>query len=504
MNKMLPVIKTSEYVRLEKQVLDSEKLILEKIEQVGQLLAKHVIDYLADRRSSLVILLVGSGRNGADALACGRHLLSAGIRVMAWLIETDKIDALLAVQKEKFIDARGEMIPFEAIGDYQHAVLIDGMIGSGINRPLDPFWQKRIHAIQAWNIPILSIDAPTGLSGDRGVIGAAIQAAQTFYFDVPRYGFYFDSAPNHTGKLVRVAIDVVATDQVKPLALAWVLQDEALTLPKILRKRHKYQAGCVAAFCGNLGMEGAMQLAGLAALRIGAGIVKCLHYRYLFRTVFELIQVPFFKLKKVVRQAQAVMLGCGIGTGLCSKWMVKKIVKHAKGGLVIDADAIACLSLKQLKSLPQSTLITPHRQESLKLLGLDPEVSDFNLIQKIQEFVQETQLIYVQKGVPTFVLRSGELPIIIDSLEPGMATAGSGDVLTGMITGLLAQKMAPLEAALLGCALHQRAGMSAAKKKTSYALIASDLIENIPDAILSLKQDQEARESLDDTSCKTV
>jgi NAD(P)H-hydrate epimerase len=245
------------------------------------------------------------------------------------------------------------------------------------------------------------------------------------------------------------------------------LDESSLRLPPIIPHRHKYQAGYVLGLSGSTLFQGAPKLAGLAALRAGAGIVRIFHQGDIGSSPMELIAEPWGETRwhQELKRANSLFVGPGLGIDRPTIDFASLLIP-----LVVDADY-----LQEDLSFPQQAILTPHRQEMARLLGVGT-IGEEELFARAQKFVDERRVIVVLKGAPTFVFSQDTLPLLIDRGDPGMATAGSGDVLTGIIAALLAQKIVPREAAVLGVYLHAVAGETAASDLTSYSMIASDLL----------------------------
>jgi len=229
-------------------------------------------------------------------------------------------------------------------------------------------------------------------------------------------------------------------------------------------------------------MQGAPKMAGLAALTAGAGIVRVFHKGQIGEVPMELICQKWTQKEweRELRRAHAVFGGPGLGTG-STRWM-----RRIRLPTVIDADA-----LQKNSQFPVQSILTPHRGEMLRLLGLESAPRDEEFLSRCQKFAERKKVVLVLKGGPTFLFAHGKPPLIIPRGDPGMATAGAGDVLTGVVAGLLAQGMGCYDAAATGAYLHAASGEYAAVKKTSYGLIARDLIEFLPSAFQELMEMKE-------------
>ncbi len=486
-----PVITSSTYSKFEKTVLTTQEKILHAVDQVSLLFLEKIIKFLSNyEEPPIIVLLVGKGNNGADAFNVGRHLIKAGIQVFS-LEFFERGSSIFEDQKEKFYQARGEKIDLETFFLIEEAILIDGVFGSGLKGAIDERIGQIFDAINQLNHPILALDAPSGVSGDFGADPHALIAQETYYIEFPRLGFFIDQAPNYVGKLVSIDLGIISFDMIEDQIEGYLVSKEDLNLPEIQRKRHKYQAGSLVGWCGSQGMSGTLNLTGLAALKSGAGIVKFIHYQKLPLLVPELMIFSIEKAKRLMKKADVFFAGPGTKKTLISKWIFRCLLKFLNSPLVVDADAIGWLSKKVLKSIDQDVVITPHHRECTEFLKVCPKINDLKLFKKIEELIHDAPHYLVLKGLPTVVFSPNHPKLFIYGGDPGMATAGSGDVLTGMVASFIAQKMDTLQAICLAVYLHQKAGEITALEKTSYSLMASDLIEKIPDAIFSLFLDEE-------------
>lgn len=413
-----------------------------------------------------VTLLVGKGNNGGDAYAAGLCLLEKGYVVTAYALEGDT-SALNREFRETFQKKQGKF------SKNLEGLLIDGLLGTGFRGKLQAKMGAVIEQANASALPIIAIDIPSGLNGTTGEIDSeAIVANETITLGFAKIGLFLQKGWNYVGKL-RLADfglpqDVIATTE----AVAYL--PKRLELPKIIRTRHKYEAGYVVGYAGSKHFPGAAKLAGLAALKAGAGIVRIFHPEEIGSAPLELICNEWSAKgwSEALKKAKAVFVGPGLAS---SKDWLKKHLKSIQLNCVIDAEAL----LSDVP-YPKSAILTPHRGEVLRLLGLEKSPRDEELFAKIIRFCEKKQLYVVLKGAPTFIFGPKHLPMIVPRGDPGMASAGAGDVLTGMIAAFLAQGCGPYEAALLGVTIHSIAGEKAAEEFTSYCMSATDMIRSMP------------------------
>ena len=445
-----------------------------------------------------VILLCGKGNNAGDAYVAGIHLMQLGYEVTAFqLISLSECSFLCRQNHASFVHAGGlweEIENVEEMAFPLDGIIVDGIFGTGFKGSIEEPLTSIIHMTNQSQLPIISIDIPSGLDGETGEIkGEAIYASETAFLGLPKTGFFLKEGWNQVGKLRYV--DFGLPEEYVDLV------DVGLTMitpelmrgfkPEIKRNRHKYEAGFVVALAGSPGMAGAAILSSWSALVGGAGIVKLFHPEgmqgELTTSPYEIIKVPYTThhtqlLEKALEKASSVLIGPGLGTHPESLSILEKVLPTLTKPCVIDADALTLLSEHAI-TLPKEVIFTPHLGEMACLLGLkEAPVVTREFLHACQEYVNEKDITLVLKGGVTFIFHPRAEIQINPYGDPGMATAGSGDVLTGLIAALLAQGLTTHQAASLGVFLHAIAGEYAAQAMTSYCMVASDIVDYFPDA----------------------
>jgi NAD(P)H-hydrate epimerase len=345
---------------------------------------------------------------------------------------------------------------------------------------------------------VISIDIPSGLNGETGIVeSVAINATETVFLGLPKRGFFLNDGWNYVGKLryIDFGLDKKYIESVESDTI--MLSEDIVEplLPPIISNRHKYQAGYVVGLAGSPEMPGAAILSSTAALRGGAGIVRLLYpegMRSELNTApFELICTSYTpneheKILELMNRASAVYVGPGLGQSRETKELLHKLLPLITKPCVIDADALNFIANEEIK-LPPQTVLTPHHGEMMRLLQSDEKLRlTPESIKRVLDFAIKKQVTIVLKGAPTFILKEGS-PIFVNHVgDPGMATAGSGDVLTGLIAALLSQGCSTIDAASLGIYLHGRSGEYAAEDMTSYCMCASDILYRFPEAFKEL------------------
>lgn len=472
MINVLKIVTSEEMARIEKGQKGHEQFM----QEAGKKVAEAAIEFIEEAGLPKdVTLLVGRGNNGGDAYAAGIYLLDEGYKVRAIAVP-GSCSALNEKFKDRFQKKRGK---FE---EKFEGLMIDGLLGTGFKGKVDDATATIIDKANQSNWPILAIDIPSGVNGSTGeVLGSAIAADETITLGLPKIGLFLRDGWNHVGALQVADFGLPEAAIAEADAIAYLPID--FELPNMNRNRHKYQAGYVVGFGGSKAFKGAVKLAGFSALRSGAGIVRIFHPEEIGEAPNELICNEWNEKewKKETERARAVFVGPGIGLAKnMSTWM-KTHLKKIKCPCVIDAEALVPNA-----PFPKMAILTPHRGEILRLLKIKAAPREEELFAKIIRFCEEKEVIIVLKGAPTFIFVPKHKPFVVPAGDPGMATAGAGDVLTGVLSGLLAQELSPMEAAILGVALHGIAGEAAAEQKTSYCMTATDLIDFMPAAFASL------------------
>lgn len=462
---MIKVVTAAEMVRTETGY--DEKAFME---EAGHQIALQVEKFSRVRK---VALLIGKGNNGGDAYVAGALLRDWGYEVRA-----------IPLFPKKECSKLNSHFSFPGTFDLDFSnddLIIDGILGTGFQGKVDGIMAVAIEKANASGKPILSIDIPSGVNGTTGEVGgSAIFATETVTLGLPKTGLFLRSGWNCTGKLTIADFGLPAEAIERAQAQFYIPKLKELTLPKMTRNQHKYQRGFVLGFGGSAALKGAIKLSGNAALHSGAGVVKIFSLEEIGATADELI-CQIFDPKawnEAFAKAQALFIGPGLGRSENARQWLADHLPTLDKPCVIDADGL--FFLKELPTWPKNAILTPHRGEMIRLIGEPKDEESF--IQQIADLATAKQTIIILKGAPTFILAPNQLPLVIPRGDPGMATAGSGDVLTGILAALLAQGKEPLDAAILGVALHALAGEAASKEKTSYSYTATDLIAFLPKA----------------------
>lgn len=433
-----------------------------------------------------VVLLVGKGNKGGDALTTGALLLQNGYQVSAIIVyPIQELAPLCKHRLETFKQAGGVVHPFHMESLVSTSLIVDGVVGTGFHGKPDETIREAIVWANSQEAPILAIDLPSGVDGTTGAVEmGAIYATMTCCLGLPKLGCFIGQGWNHVGALLTCDIGIPPEIIFQALSTALLLKKDSLNLPFIVRSRHKYEAGYVVGIGGSRATPGAAALASLATLRSGAGIVRlfsgpgCSDATLAPEVIRETIDLR--RIKEEEERADALFIGPGLGRSLQARKWIQKLLPRLTKPVVIDGDGLFHLSELSKFSLPPGSIVTPHHGEMTRLLGEAPT------LENCQRWAELHDVTVILKGGPTILFHPQRHPLIVTTGDPGMATAGTGDVLTGIVAALLAQKMSPDRAAPLAVYLHGRAGELAAEKLSSYCMIASDVMKYLPKAFLEL------------------
>ncbi len=448
------------------------------------------------------IIFCGKGNNGGDGLVLARLLSEKDCKVTVYILETgskgtDDFQANLTRLNETPVEIASIQSEDQYPAIVPKAILIDALFGSGLNRPVDAVTANLIkHSNDSGN-EIISIDIPSGMFADKtSKGGTVIKATHTLTFQSYKLAFLLPENEAYFGTIHVLDIGLSAE------FLNGIPSDlELLERPFIKaiykpRKSfaHKGSYGHALMITGSYGKMGASVLSSKACLRIGVGLlsvtIPSCGYDILQTSVPEAMAIPDANEKYItsagsdtdLSKYNVVGIGPGIGTEDATVEAVDQLLSVYKNPVVIDADCLNILAKHNelLKKLTPFSILTPHPKEFERLFGKTG--NDFERIDLAIKKATELQVIIVLKGHKTLIAMPGGSSYFNSTGNAGMATGGSGDVLTGILTGLLAQKYKPEDAVLLGVYMHGLAGDHAAEKRTMEAMIASDIVECLGDA----------------------
>ena len=374
----------------------------------------------------------------------------------------------------------------EDVNFHEYDLLIEGIFGVGLSREVGGVYKEVIERINACGKPVIAIDIPSGISGDSGkILGCAVHASSTVTFGGYKRGHLLYPGREYCGDIKLVSIGF-HNQTIKKYATGYILEESDHLMPERKAYSNKGSYGKILIIAGNETMSGAACFAAEAALRMGAGLVKVLSdagNRQILQT--RLPEILFGErkdLEESLEWCDCILFGPGVGVSEEMKEMLEMVLKKGKKPLVIDADGLNIISRFNMKiDYPYGTIMTPHLMEAARLMSCDITQIKEDLCQSAQDLAEKYHCTAVLKDATTIVAREDDLVYINQSGNDGMATGGSGDVLAGMITGLLGEGLSVHEAAVHGVYLHGLAGDHAKHDLGAYSMIASDIIAHIKD-----------------------
>jgi len=460
--------------------------------------AQSVLDVINQHYPKLQYLLIfcGQGNNAGDGYVLARLAKRQNIIVqLVNLADTDRLkgDALLAYQD--WLNVGGTITPLREV-NYSHAQLIvDALIGTGLDRPLNSQWLGVVNTINQANLPVLAVDIPSGLDANTGATwGGAVKAKQTVTFIGLKQGMYTAQAREYCGEIIFKSLGVpIEIYQQRPSTFKLLQWTEQLPqLPKRTSISHKGEHGKVLIIGGNRSMPGAVSMAGEAALRSGAGLVKIITHRdnlaivaatrpELMVTAIDDPHNSQAELQQLLEWADSIAIGPGLGNDNWSKALLNSVLLHNQPK-VLDADALNLLAQMESAQLSNAVL-TPHPGEAARLLDRDIYAIEGDRYSSAKQLQEKYQSTIVLKGAGTLVATQQQISVCPYG-NAGMASGGMGDCLTGILATLLNQIPSPSLAAQLAVSLHAKAADQAAKEGT-IGLLASDLMSHIRNLINS-------------------
>jgi NAD(P)H-hydrate epimerase len=480
---------------------------------------------MGNLRGRRVVVVCGKGNNGGDGFAIARHLSIAGAEVKAFLAASKQDVSGDALAHLKFAEATnvpvteiindGKVKAIEPALSSAHLV-VDAMLGTGISGGARGVIAKIIPLVNKADAPVVAVDVPSGLNADTGeVAGACVQATWTVTLGLPKRGLLLYPGAAYAGEIYVGDLGIppslvdsaaLRTNVTTPdLVRAW--------LPPRKPTAHKGDCGRVLVVGGSAGMLGAALLAGRAALRGGAGLVtlalpqslnQAAKAALLEATTLLLPETPsqtialsaLLQMQPMLNRPDALAIGPGLSREEGTAEFVRNLVKRARVPMVIDADGIVAFAGEkrgELQKCRAPRVLTPHPGEMATLLAISVEEAERDRIATAQQAAHDGGAVIVFKGARSIVAAPNGEVYVNPTGNAGMATGGSGDVLTGLIAALLAQGLDALRAAVVGTYLHGLAGDLAAAEKGQASLIAGDLNEFLPAAFQKVQTLPEER-----------
>ena len=483
------------------------------MENAGIGIVNSALTLLNNPHSKCIHIYCGPGNNGGDGYVVARHLINKGALVKIFVLaKQSKIKGDAEINLGILEKMGGHVTFIDKIPhmpDNHPDLIVDAILGTGVKGPLRGLFADIVTFINSLHVPVLAVDIPTGVNADTGAVyGQAIKATKTTTMALIKRGLLFSPGRDLAGQLEIVDISMPNTVLIKhdPQVYQVESKDISPLLPERSLGAHKNACGTVATIAGSTGFTGAAVLASESVLRAGAGlsylcIPKSLNAIF-ENKVTEVITWPlddvgagylhsgcFQELFPILVDQKAIVIGPGLSQHKKTAELVHALLDKLEKPIVLDADGLnVCADQTDLiKDYKGEMILTPHPGEFARLTGLSREEIITNRIELAHEFAKEWHKVIVLKGGPT-IIAMPDGPVFINSTgNAGMATAGSGDVLSGVIAALLAQGLAPESAALLGVYVHGLAGDLARHNLGELGLIASDIMNYLPVAFKTIK-----------------
>lgn len=487
------------------------------MERAGAGAANLVQHRFGPLRGKSVTIFCGKGNNGGDGLVVARLLRQLHAKVTVFLLApaTDlSRDAI--VMYRRWLRAGGKSSTKEFRSSEQAKpilissdLIVDALLGTGLSATVTGAYREAIQLMNEAGRPVIAIDMPSGIHADNGtVLGQAVRATATITFGLPKLGLYVGPGIDHAGTIhvVDIGIPAAYTDALDTRIILVTNEQVANALPPRPTSSHKGTYGHAGILAGSVGKTGAAALAARAALRMGTGLVTVavpssvndiLEAKLLEAMTMPLPETKartlarsgFDRVLAFMQARTAIAIGPGLSTHPETVELIQSLMKHLDRPTVLDADALNALASRAslLTECKIPPILTPHPGEMARLeVEATSQSVNADRIGTARRFARERGVFLVLKGARTVIARPDGLLAICPTGNPGMATAGTGDVLTGMIVGLLAQGVQSWEAACAATYLHGVAGDLAARQLGQAGMLAGDLIAHIPYALQAI------------------
>lgn len=504
---MIPVLTTAQMRSIDDQSIGDDRAIgYSYMAKAGIGLFDAVQDMSLNPDKDEIAIVCGKGNNGGDGYIVGRMLIDKGYTVMCYgLCDGETLTGEARLAYDDYIAVEGNYFHIDDIADLEgfgrFALIIDALLGTGVKGAPRGLYAELIKLINASALPVISVDTPSGLNNDTGQpSNPVVSADYTVSMGFPKIGQLFYPGRSFIGKLTikDLGYPLEIIEKNGSNIFLPTLEDFKSFLPPRKPAGSKFDHGLALLLCGSKGMTGSATLSSQAALRSGCGmvhltipesIISILSNKLTEAVLHPIAETPkgtpaYKNTNLIIEMAasmQAMLIGPGISFNFSTGRLVREITAKLSIPLVLDADGINAFKghSKELKKHSSELIITPHVKEFERVFGSLPS-EPVLLVNHVITTAKDHSISIILKGNPTIVADKNGKAYILPVGNSGMATAGSGDVLSGIITSLIAQGSNPVEAAVLGVAIHGLAGEIASDDFGEYSVIAGDLIKYIP------------------------
>jgi NAD(P)H-hydrate epimerase len=466
-------------------------------------------------RNTEILVFAGKGNNAGDAFVVARRLLCLDRRVRIFHFQNESGYRGASLKNFQILKRmKAKLVHLETAADLQEFfssspgpfTIVDGILGTGLKAQLEGIYYDVVESINSINSSeVIALDIPTGVSGDTGATrGTSILANLTISFGFPKLGHFLPPGATRRGELINVDISLPPKFQKEGDKFLLMKTPMSALIQERDRYGHKNSFGHTLLIGGSPGRTGAIAMAAGACHKMGTGLITVASWQDCFdslvgRLPIETMSVPlhlegpaYAHYKENLPTYSSIIAGPGLGMRPEGKQLLEELLLTYHGPMVLDADALNLVADHQLfdylVNRRAPTVLTPHPGEMARLLGISKEEVLQDPIPAIRKAVELTHSIVLLKGAATLISSPEDVLYLNHYPNDGMATAGSGDVLAGMIGGLLGQKMDAFQSTLLGVYLHSLAGDFAAQTFGHRSMTAPDIIENIGNAFKDLKK----------------
>ena len=445
-----------------------------------------------------VLVICGSGNNGGDGYAIARLLHLKGHDVTIFFAGNSQKRSEENAQQAK-IAAHYEIPVITNLGTEEYSVIIDALFGTGLKREVTGHYREVLCSVNQMAGKKVAVDLPSGIHDTTGArMGIAFCADLTVAIAFPKRGLFLQEGNVCAGKILTGDIGISSeTFSEGTVTFGYEKQDLFLGFPKRKKNSHKGSYGKVLMIAGSKGMSGAAYLSAKAAYAVGAGLVQIYTHeenRVILQQLLPEVIITTYdtfdseQLEKLIQWADLIGIGCGLGKSDTAERVMQYTLKRALVPCVVDADGINILSkhMEWIEETNALIVLTPHMKEMSRMLQCSVKELIEQRMEKLHAFVERYKVVCVLKDARTLVAKEHQNTYLNLSGNAAMAKAGSGDVLAGVIVGILAQQCEPYTSACLGVFLHGLAGDMARDKKGAYSVLASDLVAEISSVLKNI------------------
>ena len=510
---MVPVLSVMQMRRVDEKAIGGDVAVgYSYMLRAGMCLCDEAKRLVPDASRGEIAVMCGKGNNGGDGFVAARLLMESGHRVMCFgLCGPDQLKGEAKFAFDQYVAQKGNFLLLDDTTDLRdlskYSLIIDGLLGTGLSGNPHGIFAETIEAINQSGATVLAIDTPSGLDNDRGVPGVpCVKAHATVAMGFPKIGAFFYPGRALVGdyRIKNLGYPDEIVGAMAPELSYPAFEDLQKLLPARKPDGSKFDHGVALMVCGSRSMTGSAALSSMAALRTGCGMVHLACPRSAVPVLSAMLKETVVhgmdeteegalaasareRILELSARARCVCIGPGISHGNETSRLVLDLVQTAGKPIVLDADGINAYKDRpfDLKNVSPGLLITPHQGEWARLFGPLPQ-GPLDAIKTLRDKAGEFGMTVLYKGAPTIVADPQGMAYILPFGNSGMATAGSGDVLSGIITSLAAQGLGLTDAAVLGAYVHGEAGNAARDRRNEYSMIAGDLVENIYKAINTL------------------